>query len=133
MIDQPEIVSIADDEVVFCFPAILGPTAVPMAIGEGASQEVVPPPDVIQPALIVRHHSLAPDTEYNFDGVSLHTLPRPAGERLCTIATVNDLHFGEDVCGELGSVPVSPMLRDPAGQAPHSELMNRSVVAEINL
>ena len=27
------------------------------------------------------------------------TLADPGGERLCTIATVNDVHFGETVCG----------------------------------
>src|SRR5438105_1505712 len=42
---------------------------------------------------------LKPDTAYEHDGVAFRTLPKPAGERLATIATVNDLHFGETECG----------------------------------
>ncbi|HEX9548935.1 MAG TPA: hypothetical protein VF942_16460, partial [Acidimicrobiales bacterium] len=38
---------------------------------------------------------LNPATAYDHDGVTFRTLPKPPGERLTTIATVNDLHFGE--------------------------------------
>ncbi len=133
MIDKAELVSVADDEVVLCYPAILGEPAVPLVVGVGASREVVEPPEIIEPARIVRFHSLLPGSEMNIDGLTIHTLPRPSGERLSTIATVNDLHFGETVCGELGTIPVSPMLRDPDGALPHADLMNRAVVADISL
>lgn len=132
MIDRAELVSVADDEVVICYPAILGPTAVPPAIGEGASSEMVPPPEIIEPARFVRYHALQPGTEMNLDGVAVRTLPRPAGERLATVATVNDLHFGERVCGELGTVPVSPILCDREGDEPHALVMNTAAVFDID-
>jgi Icc protein len=133
MIDAPEVVSVSDDDVVLCYPAVLGPVAVAPAIGEGASNEVVEPPEIIEPARIVNFASLQPDTAFNLEGLAVRTLPRPDGELLAQVATVNDLHFGETVCGELGTVPVSPKLRDPEGTRPHPELMNEAVVASIQM
>jgi len=34
----------------------------------------------------------------------VHTLPKP-GEYLCSVATTNDVHFGEVECGRLGETP----------------------------
>ena len=57
----------------------------------------------------VRHWiGLEPDTEYHEDGLIFRTLPRPPGERLATVATVNDMHFGENAlrpAGRLGHRP----------------------------
>src|SRR5205823_1424220 len=46
-----------------------------------------------------RYDGLEPDRDYELDGASFRTLPRPPGERLATVATVNDVHFGETECG----------------------------------
>ncbi|HSS10254.1 MAG TPA: hypothetical protein VLL25_10230, partial [Acidimicrobiales bacterium] len=43
----------------------------------------------------IRLGELDPDTVYEHHGLGFRTLPRPPGERLATIATVNDVHFGE--------------------------------------
>ncbi|MET0903559.1 MAG: hypothetical protein ABWZ52_09995, partial [Acidimicrobiales bacterium] len=40
------------------------------------------------------YRDLAPDTDHELEGFELRTLPR-LGERLATVATVNDVHFGE--------------------------------------
>ena len=58
-----------------------------------------------------RHDELKPDTEYEFDGVSARTLPRPAGELLCRFVTVNDLHFGELECGRIDDRTDGPIIR----------------------
>jgi 3',5'-cyclic-AMP phosphodiesterase len=80
---------------------------------------------------VIRHDGLDPDTEYHFEGIAVRTLPRPPGERLCTFATVNDVHFGEVECGLIEGLDVGPVLRAEPGQAPYPETMNRAAVAEI--
>ena len=60
-----------------------------------ADDEAVPPRRPRGAAL----DGLDPDTRYELDGLAFRTLPRPAGERLATFATVNDVHFGEIECG----------------------------------
>ena len=48
------------------------------------------------------------------------TLPRPAGARLATFATVNDVHFGEVECGRLGTPEeLGPILRAEPGAEPY--------------
>jgi predicted phosphodiesterase len=73
---------------------------------------------------------LEPDTEHDLDGLLVRTLPRPPGERLATIATVNDVHFGEVECGILDGWG-DPVLRSEPGEDPYPEVMNRAAVAEI--
>ncbi len=97
-----EVTTVADDEAV---------------VFEGASRR--------------RYDDLSPDTEYEFDGVSFRTLPRPAGERLDTLATVNDVHFGELECGVLEGLELGPILQSEPGEAPYPETMNRGAIAEI--
>ncbi|MGI8776683.1 MAG: metallophosphoesterase family protein [Acidimicrobiales bacterium] len=80
---------------------------------------------------VVRHEGLAPATTYHLDGVEFETLPRPPGLRLATVATVNDVHFGETVCGVMAGVDLGPPLRADAGEAPYTETMNRAAAAEI--
>jgi predicted phosphodiesterase len=75
------------------------------------------------------HDGLEPDTVYEFDGVTFRTLPR-FGERLATVATVNDVHFGEVECGILGGLD-SPTMRVPDGAEPYPVMMNRGAIAEI--
>ena len=97
-----EVTTVADDEVV---------------IYEG--------PDVR------RFEGLAPDTEYDFDGVSVRTLPRPGSELLCRFATVNDVHFGETECGILEGYEHGPVFRSEPGEDPYPEVMNRGAIEEI--
>jgi 3',5'-cyclic AMP phosphodiesterase CpdA len=60
------------------------------------------------------------------------TLPAPAGRRLATFATVNDVHFGEVECGLLGTPEeLGPTFRAEPGDDPYPEVMNRGAIAEI--
>ena len=55
-----------------------------------------------------------------------------AGQLLATVASVNDLHFGETVCGMLDGLDVGPVLRSDEGDDPYPAVMNRAAVAEIS-
>ncbi len=77
-----------------------------------------------------RHDGLEPDTVYEIDGFAFRTLPA-VGELLSTIATVNDVHFGETEAGIIEGVDIGPVLRSEPGAEPYPELMNRCAVAEI--
>jgi predicted phosphodiesterase len=80
----------------------------------------------------VRHYiDLEPDTEYDLDGVSAHTLPRPPGQLIATVATVNDVHFGETECGIMEGIDLGPVLRAAPGEEPYPRVMNRAAIAEI--
>ena len=63
-------------------------------------------------------------------GVEVRTLARP-GELLCRFATVNDVHFGEEVCGILEGYDDGP--RSPPSRATTRipRIMNRAAIAEI--
>jgi Icc protein len=73
---------------------------------------------------------LEPGTDHDLDGLHARTLPRPPGERLATIATVNDVHFGEVECGVLDGWG-DPILRSDPGEEPYPEVMNRAAVDEM--
>src|SRR5436190_466385 len=74
---------------------------------------------------------LQPDTAHEIDDFSFRTLPEP-GELLATFATVNDVHFGEVVCGVVEGHPeVGPVLSVAEGETPYPQVMNRGAVAEI--
>jgi predicted phosphodiesterase len=77
------------------------------------------------------HNGLAPDTDYDFGGVAVRTLPRPPGERLATVASVNDLHLGEKVCGLITGVELGPPMSVEPGEPPYPETMSRGAAAEI--
>jgi predicted phosphodiesterase len=76
------------------------------------------------------HDGLTPDTDYEREGVPFRTLPRP-GERLATVATVNDVHFGETEAGVIEGLDIGPILSAEPGEPPYPETMNRAAVAEI--
>jgi len=78
-----------------------------------------------------RYGRLVPGTRYNLDGVVASTLARPQGELLTTVATVNDLHFGETECGMVEGTEIGPVLRVAPGEPPYPETMNAAAVAEI--
>ena len=77
-----------------------------------------------------RHLDLIPDTAYELDGFCFRTLPEP-GELLATFATVNDVHFGEEICGVIEGSDLGPTFQTGPGEAPYPEVMNRVAVAEI--
>jgi 3',5'-cyclic AMP phosphodiesterase CpdA len=82
-------------------------------------------------AEVHRFDGLAPDTEHTLMGVEVRTLPRPSGELLCRFATVNDVHFGEEVCGIDETFGSEPVFRSEAGEPPYPEMMNSGAIAEI--
>jgi len=80
---------------------------------------------------IRRFTGLTPDTDHEIDGFTFRTLPEP-GERLCTFATVNDVHFGETICGLVEGHPeVGPVFSAAPGDPPYPETMNHAAIAEI--
>ena len=63
---------------------------------------------------------------------TVRTLAQPAGRLLATIATANDVHFGETECGRTGDPAtdaIGPILRTEPGDPPYPLVMNRAVVA----
>jgi Icc protein len=103
-----ELSTVADDEVVLHAPAP----------GGGAPR-------------VVRLGGLAPGTEHELEGVRVRTLERPGGERLCTLATVNDTHFGETACGVLEGFDAGPVLTREPGEPPYPATMNAAAASEI--
>jgi predicted phosphodiesterase len=95
------------------------------------------------PRHLVAVDGLEPDTEYTLEvegatpgeyfPTSFRTLPQPPGERLATVATANDVHFGEVECGHLGPPhdDIGPFFSVAPDEPPYPETMNRAVVAEI--
>lgn len=80
---------------------------------------------------VKRVTGLQPDTRYELHGQSFQTLPEP-GRLTCRFATVNDVHFGETVCGLMDGDDVGPVFQSEPDEAPYPEVMNAAAVAEIN-
>jgi Icc protein len=80
---------------------------------------------------VIRLTELLPESTHDVEGVAVTTLARPAGELLCRIATVNDVHFGEVECGRVDDDPHGPIVRVAAGERPYPETMNAGAVADI--
>jgi 3',5'-cyclic-AMP phosphodiesterase len=80
---------------------------------------------------VLRYDDLRPGTGYELEGVAVRTLPRPGGELLCRVATVNDVHFGEIEAGRVDDSPLGPVQSVALGEPPYPETMNRGAVAEI--
>jgi 3',5'-cyclic-AMP phosphodiesterase len=60
------------------------------------------------------------------------TLAQPSGRLLATIATVNDVHFGETECGLLGTPEeLGPVFASEPGADPYPEVMNRGAIDAI--
>jgi predicted phosphodiesterase len=128
--------SVGPDEVVVTFTSAPGVDCT-TRIGD---REVV----TTGPFHVARIDGLTPDTEYALavDGVehdrwfpaTTRTLVRPPGELCATIATANDVHFGERRCGATGDVTtdaIGPILSSAPGEPPYPQTMNRAAVAEI--
>ena len=77
-----------------------------------------------------RYDGLTPDTDYSYDGFDFRTLPA-RGELLTTFTTVNDVHFGEEVCGVVDGSDVGPTFRSEPGESPYPIVMNAGAVDEM--
>jgi predicted phosphodiesterase len=131
-----EVMTVGPDEVVVTFVTEPG-VSVTSTVGDREQTTVGP------------HHfaafgGLEPGQEYrvaveghpgdDFLPSRVRTLDVPAGELLTTLATVNDVHFGETECGRLDGVmeeELGPVLRAAPGEPPYPETMNRAAIAEI--
>lgn len=112
----------------------------PLADWRDAVAHASPPPALttVGPDFVVvhegaevrRYDGLAPGTHHEIEGFSFTTLPEP-GELLTTFAAVNDVHFGEEVCGKVHDADVGPTFTSLPGEDPYPEVMNRAVVQEI--
>lgn len=62
---------------------------------------------------------------------TITTLARPAGRLLATVGTVNDVHFGEQVCGRMGDGEQLGPVFSAQVEDPYPEVMNRGAVDEL--
>jgi 3',5'-cyclic-AMP phosphodiesterase len=133
---NPELMSVGPNEVVVTFTTE----------SEGSVTTSVGEHDVITNG---RFHSarvggLEPETEYRLrvgDAEpdqwlprTVRTLVQPEGRLLATVATVNDVHFGETRCGVTGDPAtdaIGPILRAEPGAPPYPDVMAQAAVAEI--
>jgi predicted phosphodiesterase len=77
-----------------------------------------------------RYEGLAPGHDHEIEGFAFRTLPH-LGERLATFTTVNDVHFGEEVCGVIEGSDTGPVFRSEPGADPYPEVMNRAAIEEM--
>ena len=82
-------------------------------------------------AAAVRLTGLEPNTVHHVGSHEVRTLPRPDGQLLCRVGTVNDLHLGEVECGRIDDDPRGPIQRVAPGEPPHAETMNLAAVSEM--
>lgn len=78
-----------------------------------------------------RLSGLPADSVIESDGITARTLPR-AGELLCRIATVNDVHFGETEAGRIGDGDEWETFSVEPGEQPYPEVMNAGAVHDIS-
>jgi predicted phosphodiesterase len=94
------------------------------------------------PIHYARVTGLEPDATYalHVDGADatgllpaqVKTLPQPSGRLLATVATANDVHFGETECGLLGTPEeLGPVFTVGEGEDPYPEVMNRGAIDAI--
>jgi predicted phosphodiesterase len=132
-----ELLSVGSDEAVVTFTTEPGAEVV-TRVGD---REVV----TTGPFHTAAVDGLESDTEYPIvvEGApvderwlptTVRTLVRPAGRVLATVATANDVHFGEAECGRSGDPAidaVGPILRAAPGDPPYPELMSGAIVDEM--
>jgi hypothetical protein len=136
-VGHAELMSVGPDEVVVTFTTPPG-ERVTTRVGE---HEVI----TEGPFHGARVAGLEPNTTYELEvegvvaddrwlPVRVRTLVQPAGRLLATVATANDVHFGETECGKTGDPAtdaIGPILRREPGEAPYPEVMNGAVVDEM--
>ena len=137
IVAHAELIGVGPDEAVVTFTTAPGESVVTRV---GAREVVTAGP--FHTAVV---DGLAPDTEYplSVDGAepdgrwlpaTVRTLVRPEGRLLATIATANDVHFGETECGKTGEPAadaVGPVLRAEPGDPPYPEVMSGAIVDEM--
>ena len=74
---------------------------------------------------------LEPSSVVDIEGELVTTLERP-GSYLGSVATTNDVHFGETQCGKALGSDVGPVFSVDEGDEPYPTMMNRLAVAEIS-
>jgi 3',5'-cyclic-AMP phosphodiesterase len=79
---------------------------------------------------VVRVAGLAPGRDYEFFGVGCSTLSS-IGEVRCVVATGNDVHFGETICGKIEGDERFEVFTVPDGSAPYPEVMSSAVIDDI--
>ncbi|MGQ0825616.1 MAG: metallophosphoesterase [Actinomycetota bacterium] len=136
MIHDAELFTVGPDEIVVTFRTDDDARVVTTA--DDAAVETT------GPYHSARITGLTPDREYTLavDGsaptellpASVRTLPLPSGRLLATIATVNDVHFGEMECGKLGTPEeLGPVFATEPGETPYWEFMNSGAIEEIGV
>ena len=136
-VEHAEVAAVGPDTVTVTF--VTAPdTSVTTRLGEHTLA-------TIGPHHVASFEGLEPDTEFpitidaHTDSTdqlpgSIRTLPRPPGALLATLATVNDVHFGETVCGMIHTIPedqLGPWVRSEPGELPYPVTMNRAAGDEI--
>jgi 3',5'-cyclic-AMP phosphodiesterase len=136
-ISHAELMSVGPDEVVVTFTTAPG-ERVTTRVGE---HEV----DTEGPFHDARIGGLDPATTYNLEvegavpddrwfPAQVRTLAQPGGRLLATVATANDVHFGETECGKTGDPAtdaIGPVLHSEPGDPPYPETMNAAIVDEM--
>jgi Icc protein len=136
-VTHAELMSVGPDEVVVTFTSEPG-ARVTTRVGAREVTTEGPHHDA-------RVRGLDPDTEYELevegaapDGrwlpTRVRTLVQPSGRLLATIATANDVHFGETECGKTGDPAtdaIGPVLRSAPGDPPYPQVMNGAIVDEM--
>ncbi|MCU1429614.1 MAG: Calcineurin-like phosphoesterase, partial [Actinomycetia bacterium] len=134
-IHDPELFTVGPDEVVVTFATS---DAAPVITRVG-DHEVIS----TGPYHVARVTGLEPSTPYRLevDGAErsvllpavVTTLAAPPGRHLATVATVNDVHFGEHECGKLGTPEeLGPVFSTAPGETPYWDTMNRGAIDEID-
>jgi predicted phosphodiesterase len=132
-----EVMTVGSSEIVVTFSTPPG-VAMTTRIGD---HEVA----TVGPHHVVAVGGLEPSTDHavTIDGVApderwlpavVRTLDRPPGRLVATVATANDVHFGETECGRTGYPEIDdigPILRAAPGDPPYPVVMNEAVVAEM--
>ncbi|HVM40599.1 MAG TPA: metallophosphoesterase family protein [Acidimicrobiia bacterium] len=135
-----ELMSVGPDEAVITFTTDPGVEATTVVDGVEVT--------TTGPHHVARLHGLEPATEYAWRIEGVHagevderyapdrfsTLARPSGALLATVATANDVHFGEIECGRLemmGHDLTGEVFTSQPGEAPYPEVMNRGAIAEM--
>lgn len=137
---NPEVMTVGPDEVVVTFTT---DPDVEVATTIGDHEVVTTGPhhvarvDGLEPSagypLAVEGAVVGEDDERYLPPV-VETLARPAGRHLATVATANDVHFGEVECGRLvmdGHDVTGEVFASGPGEEPYPQVMNRAVVDEM--
>jgi Icc protein len=134
VIHDAELFTVGPDEVVVTFRT---DESRPIETRVGDESVVT-----VGPYHAARVTGLEPETTYviGVDGApsspllpaQVTTLALPPGALLSTIATVNDVHFGETECGLLGTAEeLGPVFRSEPGAEPYPAVMNGGAIDAI--